>query len=698
MSKQKNSSKSGYDKSGSVADYFTTSGVRHFIESLNANKDMKSFRLHKPKQKKQEKKQENKENNDNKIKQKQTPSKSRRPNADKAQGAAEPKTKKRSPAKSNTKRPSQKPTGKQATAKRVSKENAHSKQGEQKTNIKPKPHTLPQLDTNNKFYRPLTFAQKMQARKSLAIDIDVDKIRFIVLEKANNHIQIKSWGIQRFPHESHNRYRSLHVALENIKKKYYKSGMEVYASIFTPEINVRQIVLPYIQKKAELEKAIYFKNRSDLPNFNEHSVCRYDVIEHFQENSVDKVKLMVVVVPGNTINKILNVFRYTNIDLKRLMPRPLALHAAYQHILPEHQNDLLIDISYDLTQICYVKKGRLYGVSNLSMGSRNLEVSIHPQKEEEAVNPLFSQKDKSESGAPEGDMKSQLKKRLKQKITDLKTKQNPVLHTYFSEILRVLSHFQGKGNNNLIDRIFLSGYGIRKESLIPYLKSRLNIPMYLLMPQFSKNNSEQSIAHSEYFVTIGTALSKNKAFNLITKEYLQEKLLKKANVLGVLLLALGIAGFGYFHVLQERIINQKAHMVSQLQQEYQQLNPIEGKYQELEQKLNQLQTQNQQLTSYFKEPVPVVEVMKLFSNETPPEIRLTRLSFIRGTGDNDEENQAYKVSVECTIEGPLLKADVIIIDFINHLKELDYFKSIGLDHKRKNRREAVTYFGFSAKL
>ncbi|MBD3223585.1 MAG: hypothetical protein GF313_02580 [Caldithrix sp.] len=679
-----------------------------FFESLNVNKDLNNGnkKVTSEKTTKKQKKKQATKPDSNKQKPSQT-SATKKPNSNKGVSGGASATKSVPPKKST----------KDLTAKNKSanteKGKTQSKQVTKSPAKKPPQRKQPQKKPRQKepgqdriahknvdFYNPLPFFQNMQAKSAIAIDIDIDKIRYVVVKKASKHYQVKKWGIKRYPSEAYSRHRALQVALANLRKEHYKPGMEVHASIFSPEINIRTIVLPKMKKQSDLDQAIYYKNKQDLKNFNEHSICRHQVVKEFSEGGTEKLKLIVLVVPTDTIQKYLNVFNNVNMVLNSLVPRPVALYYSYRHMIPENSNDLIIDISYDVTQICYVQRGVFNNVRNLSMGSHNFEISI--QDKNEAGQDEINAEEIDGGNKPLGktpDLKNKLRARLQRKIDDLNKKQNPVLHTYFQEILRAISFFQGKDKENLIGRIFITGYGLKKESLVPYIRSRLNMPVYLLSPQFEAHEDD-ALKNAEYYTAIGTVLQKNHNFNLLTRDYKQKTMFRKLNFLLGFLIVLSVAGLGYHHILQKDILRQKTLYYKQLENEYYLINPIEGKYKELQERIRAVNSRNSRLRSYLKDVPPIIEVMKLFSNETPSSIQLTRLAFSLSEKDmkNSENKIRYEVDVEGLIKGSLLMSDVMIIDYINQLNKLGYFEEIVLNHKRKIKEEETTRFGFTAKM
>lgn len=561
--------------------------------------------------------------------------------------------------------------------------------------VKPKREkdTPARLYLNDQFYANMPFIQKMSARKSLGLDIDADKVRYVLVNKTKTEIQVLEWGYQQFPSEEKDRRKALQIALENVKSKVYKKGLQTHASIFSPEISSRHVVFPKMKKESDLKQAIYHKNESDLQNFDDKTIWTYEIIDSFEDEELEKLKLAITAAPAEVINRYLSVFEAANIELASIISRPSAIQAAYRRMIFRPGRDLLIDIGYDLTQMCFIKNGNVEFVRNVSIGSRNLEVTIHSNPKDADENKAGG---KSVSGGLSADKPEEVRNRLLNRIKDLKNKQNPVLHTFFSEILRSLAFFQGKNVQQYIERIFVTGYGIRKESLLPYLKSRLNIPLFILTPQFEERPN-RTTEFGEYFSTLGTTLQDSKAANLLPQHYKTKLLFKKLNMGLSTLLALLVVVLGLLWNGQHKLIAQKKALIRSYHQEYEALNPVEGKYREIQQLIGDVNKKNNELKSYIQQRPPVVEILRLFSNEVPPTIRLDKLNFIQINKGSDKKkfknDFKYQLDIDGIITTDPLMADVTLINFVNHLIDLKYFKHIELLNKLKDPEKKITRFG-----
>jgi len=285
------------------------------------------------------------------------------------------------------------------------------------------------------------------------------------------------------------------------------------------------------------------------------------------------------------------------------------------------------------------------------------------------------------------------------KVKDLQQKQNPVLHTFFSEILRSLAFLQKKTEQEFIEHIYLTGDGIRKESLLPYLRTRLNIPVVRIAPQLSPEIHDISV-FGEFFATIGTAFQDTEAFNILPASYHKANLLRKINQLLLLIIAVTFIGMGDFSFLQERVIGKQRLEIRKQEREYEKLNPIQGVYNKFRNQINDIYKENQELKSSIPDAPPLIQILKLLSNEVPKEIRLDEINFYKYIDKNEDKQKnsngpqkpTYYLDISGHIKNDLIIGDVIIIDFINQLNDLNFFKKIELLNKNKKPSESLTSF------
>lgn len=561
----------------------------------------------------------------------------------------------------------------------------------------------------NQFYRKLGFTQSLVAQTSLAIDIGTDRIQYLVVKRTNGKLYVKSWGIEELNQEELDRYRSMEISLKYIHSKVYRSGMNVQVGFFSPDINIRQVVIPKL-KPAEIRKTLLYKNRTDLTNFNDDAHWTYEILESFTENDTEKIRVLVTVVPGEIIDIYLDILQRAGFKPNSLIPRPFAFLSAYQQMVLDKHNDVLIDINSDVTQICFFVDGKLRFVRNFAIGSNNLKKAIKTNSGngngKENGNRLrieTTDADSKKTPVPEKADSTDIRKRLLQKVQMLQSKQNPLLQVLLGEIMRSLEFFRGSRDEYPIDNIYITGIGLQLEAVYPYLKNRINYPLHILSPKF-KLYSDSPVEYAEFTGAIGIATNTDKKLNMVPQEFKQREIFKNLNILISAIFIIFLIFATYLTLLEKSRLSSFRQSEKLLKEQYLTINPVERVYFQLIQQIREVEQEKRQFLAPIK-PVPeLIQVMKLFSNEVPAEIRLTALEFNlyhsddRKSSKNNSESYRYRVGIMGQINSNFLMGDVILINFINHLDDLGYFKRIHLKKKFKDPENKLFEFELEAFL
>ena len=113
--------------------------------------------------------------------------------------------------------------------------------------------------------------------------------------------------------------------------------------------------------------------------------------------------------------------------------------------------------------------------------------------------------------------------------------------------------------------------------------------------------------------------------------------------------------------------------------------------------INDVNLKNKELRGYIQTRPPIIEVLRLFSNEVPLNITLEKIDFIKINEEvaNKKFKNQYKfqLDIDGIITSDPLMADVTLINFVNHLIDLKYFEHIELLNKYKEPEMKITRFG-----
>ena len=548
---------------------------------------------------------------------------------------------------------------------------------------------IEKLGIFDQFNTKLEFIKRLNARPGLALDIDNDKISYIKFKKAGRKIQIEKCGIQAF--DQGYRLKAMQLTLTNLRSRIYKHGMKVYVSFYSPDINIRQIIVPKTKKKSDLESAILFKNQNELANFDNKTVWNYHIIEEFSEEGTKKLRILVTTIPYEVVRAHMEILISVGMRPEKLIPRPLAATTAYNAMVTEPDNDLLVVISSFFTQIFYFRNGKLHFFRNAAMGVSNVKKAMEEKNNgslsiNDELKKLSTKKEQSHGK----DLSTAIKERLFKKLKESKEDENSVIKMLYSEIKRSTDYINTVFPVEKIKRTFVTGSGIQEKEIVKYFKDQFKDSVIFLKPQFSLTEVNTS-KYGEYFTALGTSLQVGNEFDTIPAQYRSLQVFKNVNILLITLLFLSIAGAFSFSYFQKYDYVKNQNTLAQLGQQYQTLNPIQSKYDDLVFKYGSIQKDINGLLGFVKKTPELLDVLRLFTNETPPFIILNEMNFeeyippkaIKKNKAQVQSNYKYRITLSGQINSDFQMGDVVLINFMNQLNDLNYFKEIKLTNKRK---------------
>jgi Tfp pilus assembly PilM family ATPase len=557
-----------------------------------------------------------------------------------------------------------------------------------------------------------TFVQSLSAQNFISIDIDIDSIRYIIGTSSGRSIFVKDMGIAIIPSEGDNHDKAVKLTLDNIKANVYKSGYNIHTSFFSPDVTLRQYTVPKMRKASELKNALFYMLQSDLPGFNEDSEWRYKIIDRPHEEDSNLENVIVLVVPGKVIHKYMGLLNSAGLAPATLVPRAVAVAQGFNRMVNNNIADMVVDISYDITHICYMRYGQLEFTRSLATGASNLEIAVH-EKQDKILGPDSFQLKEEDGVSKKGALRPEMiRKVLTQRLRSLQAHQNPVLQLFKNELQHSLDHFDSLDKNQKVERIFLTGYGVQKESLLFFLKNNMKIPVFVLSPKLTENGTDV-LKSGRYFSTLGTVADPKDVFNLVPQAYRSEVMFQRLNYIVGSLFILTIAIMGYLTNLSYKNIDRLTVEFEQVNKKYEELNPVEVEYQSIQADIQKLIKDQEKFKKIIIDSAPILEILKLISNETPEQIILTELSLNssnlvkmrrkKGRKSKKEKsvkdkNTSYSIRISGTVNGDYLMSDVILINYIDHLKNLEYFTSIDVADKNKKNAKQKMQFEIKAKL
>lgn len=224
-------------------------------------------------------------------------------------------------------------------------------------------------------------------KKILALDMGSYKIKALVGREKNNRIIIDDYFTIPTPKGAYIDGRImdkvlLHYAIDEALKKNGIKVKDVYLTINSSEIIVREVIIPKVEAE-EVEKLLSFQIEDYIPVDPENFVVQFKLIDTTYEDNIEKLSLLLIGIPKEIVE---NHFEL----LKDLALNPLVLD--YQ---PNSMAKLLglsnfinkdyptkdftfavIDIGYENTKVSIVKNGIIYLSRVVEIGGKYIDQSI----------------------------------------------------------------------------------------------------------------------------------------------------------------------------------------------------------------------------------------------------------------------------------------------------------------------------------
>lgn len=566
------------------------------------------------------------------------------------------------------------------------------------------------------FYSELSFTNKLSAQNFLAIDIISDRVRYISGTHSGKNVHVKEHGDYSLSDSETEQNKDLKIVLDNVKTNVYKASNKIYVSFFSPDVILKQYHLPKLKKESEFESAIYYKLQSDIISFNEKSVWKYKIIDEYLDGKSELVIISVVIVPGDIINYYLEVLESCGLTPETLIPRSYSALNGYKMLVKDKQNDVVVDIAYDITQVNYISDGQLEYSRNINTGAANLEVAVHELSDRVLGPDTFQLKEEEGIGKNGALIPEKIRVALEKRIKSLNTHQNPVLQLFKNELQNSFEYFKNLHDEKPINRLFLTGYGLQKESLLYFLKNNMKLPVFILSPRLTEDK-DMLLKYGQYFSTIGTITESKDSFNLVPKSFKADQLYKKLNWLVAAILVLAVLTMGYMGYSASAHIGELKEDLAEVTRYYEEINPIEVQYNQINKEINKIKQERANLLKIKGESAPVLGLMRLLSLETPEQIIISGIEMMntefnpnkrgvkrRGRAAKRAKSKSkaaanrYSVVLNGSVNGDYLMSDVILINYVDHLKNLGYFSNIIVDDKRKRNEKQNMQFVIKAQI
>jgi type IV pilus assembly protein PilM len=548
---------------------------------------------------------------------------------------------------------------------------------------------------------------KLNAKSKLVIEIGQSDIRVMHLFKVKHQYNIGYWAVENLTPADFQNPETIILTLKKLIDKKLIKSTDIILSLYGPEVIIRTLTVPKLEGK-ELRDAIFWKNKNDLPNLSDDALWDYEIVGEVEEDKKRVYNVLSIIAYDAFVRKYLILLGELNIYPNMILTKPISLHSALQNLTyewaVEEKTTVLAEIGKETTLLNFYRDGKLEFVRSIMLGSNKIDsaldkpikfkdkhIKLHPDKIE-----IYKQKhgillellsgNTTKSFFPYNQLFEFIK---------------PILQMFVSELKRSFTFYLNSYNHDQVDLLFITGGGTKLKNIDKFLEMRLDVPVHTIAPSFPSIVQGSYKPGYEYTACFGAASRKEKSFNFIPKDIKTEN--KYRQVQNTLKIAVSLV-FAIILVYSSFIFFDEKNYTTQvndMEQQYQGLHISEIKYNEV---LNQVRAQEkkkQDLLGNVSTDPKIINILKIFSNLTPQDIALTSIDFFDIGSSNLFENvkiEESMVVIKGNIYKNFLSADITLIEFMNNLKELNYFKEITLAEKSKRINERIFLFKIHCKI
>jgi len=321
----------------------------------------------------------------------------------------------------------------------------------------------------------------------LSVDIGEFSIKVVVGREEQGKLKIQKGFMAPTPKLSYEKGQitdqeavshALKLAVQNADVK----NRMVACSIESADIISREIVLPET-KEEEIEKMLQYEIQQYMPiELNEY-VVQFKILESFQENSDQKVRVLVTAVPRELVKSYYEVVEAAGLEPMILDIQSNAIEklicfrtTAKPSAACDSQAMVVLDLGYRHINIVVLEQGRYRFSRFLKQGVWNINQSIAQELDvsmETAENKrieldqggrggLFNIGDLDESDNERDEIKRIVMRSIDQWVDDIE---------------RVFKYYTSRNTGNYIERVYIYGGVAEMEGLDRYLQEALNIPV-----------------------------------------------------------------------------------------------------------------------------------------------------------------------------------------------------------------------------
>lgn len=345
----------------------------------------------------------------------------------------------------------------------------------------------------------------MFSKKILSLDIGSKNIKIVTAKQRKNKVYIESTSMTPTPLHciedgnitDKNR---LIEAIENILGMNNIKVEDTYCTTNSTDIINREMIVPKADEEDELDTIISFEIQQYLPIILDDYILQYNILEEIKnevlENSLDKLKIMVVAYPKGMAEKYLNLIEELDLKAKALDLNFNSINKLVRmdveingeiHIVGERYGSININ-GHNIEP---ANKGFIGNrVAFIDMGAESISVNIYSKGKIEFTRIIASGGNTLDRAiAAKYDINLEEAEKRKKQYCDLIEENKAegleefnkliknIIDNWISEIGRILHFYRNKKLGNNVDKVYLYGGTSRLKGIEKYMGDSLNTPL-----------------------------------------------------------------------------------------------------------------------------------------------------------------------------------------------------------------------------
>ncbi len=551
-----------------------------------------------------------------------------------------------------------------------------------------------------------SFFKKILSKSVLVIEIDQSEIRILHLLKIKDKYNIGYWSMQDVTNLDLKRSETILLALRSLIDKKLLDASDVVLCVDGPEVIIRTLTAPKLEG-SELRDAVFWKNKNDLPNLSDDALWDFEIIGEKDEDKKRVYNILSIIAQESFIRKQLTLLNEVGIYPKSIIAKPVALASALELLTYEwaieEKTSVLAEIGKESTQLNFYKNGKLEFVRSLTLGSNKIDRALH--------NPIKLKDKKIKLQPQKIDLYKQKYGIIPELLTGTKKSYfpydklffaiQPILQMFVSELQRSFTFYLTSYDCDKIDLLFVTGCGAKLKNIDKYLELKLDLPTLNIAPSFPSIIQGSYKPGFEYTACFGAGSRIRKDFDFLPDDIKKENNYRKAhNPLKIAILLVFICLLSYSSILyfdEQNYFNQ----VSSLESRYNKLYSSEIQYNKVLEEVRIQEKKKHNLIGNISIDTKISNVLKVLSNLTPNDVTLTSIKYYEAGAQKlfvEIKTEESMVEIQGSVYKNFLSADITLIEFMNSLKKLNYFKEIILADKIKRIKDKIFLFKIHCKI